>query len=165
MNNSSTPGPSLVEAHLASAPSAHAVAFKARDAYPLSGHTPGSKVRAQFCILLSSGTGFPRKIYRRAAEHLAPRGAVVLTYDCRGIGGSTSKDLAALEMDHSDWGRLDMPAALDTLRNAAPDLPVGHIAHSVGGAFRGLHGQPRAHSCTCICCCGLGILERSSALV
>jgi predicted alpha/beta hydrolase len=131
--------------------SARTVAFKARDAYPLSGqiYSPGPKMQAQFCILLSSGTGFPQTIYRRAAEHLAKRGAVVLTYDCRGIGGAAPEDLAALKRDYSDWGRLDMPAALDTLINAAPDLPVGHIAHSVGGHFAGFmdnHGQVKAHA-------------------
>ncbi len=88
-------------------------------------------------VLVTSGTGFPKGFYERFARHLASRGAVVLTHDMRGIGGSRPDDLAAMEMTYEDWGRRDMPAALDALIAAAPGLPVVHVGHSVGGHFAG----------------------------
>ncbi|CAL1691661.1 hypothetical protein MMB232_01809 [Brevundimonas subvibrioides] len=88
-------------------------------------------------VLVTSGTGFPKGFYERFARHLAARGAIVLTHDMRGIGGSRPDDLAAMRMTYEDWGRLDMPAALEALIAAAPGLPVVHVGHSVGGHFAG----------------------------
>ena len=108
----------------------------AADGYPLSMRLI-SAPEPTVAILVSSGTGFPKGFYDRFARHLAGRGAAVLTYDYRGIAGSRPDDLAAMTMDYPDWGRLDMPAALDALIEAAPGLPVGHVGHSVGGHFLG----------------------------
>lgn len=108
----------------------------ARDGFPLSTRLV-SAAAPRVAVLVSSGTGFPKSFYDRFARHLAERGGAVLTYDFRGIGGSRPSDLAALRMDYPDWGRLDMPAALDALMQAAPGLPVVHVGHSVGGHFLG----------------------------
>lgn len=108
----------------------------AADGYPLSMRLI-SAPEPTVAILVSSGTGFPKGFYDRFARHLAGRGAAVLTYDYRGIAGSRPDDLAAMEMDYPDWGRLDMPAALDALIEAAPGLPTVHVGHSVGGHFLG----------------------------
>ena len=88
-------------------------------------------------ILITSGTGFPMGFYDRFARHLAANGAAVLLHDMRGIGASRPDDLAAMRMTYEDWGRLDMPAALDALIAAHPGLPVTHVGHSVGGHFVG----------------------------
>lgn len=114
----------------------------APDGFPLSARLirgPDPKL----ALLVSSGTGFPKGFYDRFARHMAARGAVVLTYDFRGIAGSRPEDLAALRMDYPDWGRLDMPAALDALAGAAPGLPLVHAGHSVGGHFLGF--MPNHH--------------------
>ncbi|CAN7247793.1 alpha/beta hydrolase family protein [Brevundimonas sp. LjRoot202] len=108
----------------------------AADGYPLSMRLISAE-RPTVAVLISSGTGFPKGFYDRFARHLAARGAAVLTYDFRGIAGSRPDDLAAMRMDYPDWGRLDMPAALDALIEAAPDVPVAHVGHSVGGHFLG----------------------------
>jgi len=108
----------------------------AADGYPLSMQLVTGP-RPTVAVLVSSGTGFPKGFYARFARHLAQRGAVVLTYDYRGIAGSRPDDLKAMQMDYADWGRLDMPAALDALAEAAPGLPVVHVGHSVGGHFIG----------------------------
>lgn len=111
-------------------------AAPAADGYPLSMRlvAPPDPVAA---VMVSSGTGFPKGFYDRFARHLAGRGAAVLTYDFRGVAGSRPDDLAAMRMDYPDWGRLDMPAALGVLREAAPGLPLLHVGHSVGGHFPG----------------------------
>ena len=109
---------------------------KAADGWPLEAtlYRPAHPTRA---VLVSAGTGFPRGFYGRFARWMAERGAVVLTYDYRGIGGSRPEDLSAMAMDYPDWGRLDMPAALRALKTAAPGLPLFHVGHSVGGHFVG----------------------------
>lgn len=89
-------------------------------------------------VLISSGTGFPKTFYRHIAQHYADKGAMVLTYDYRGIGQSRGGALRGSRIAYSDWGRYDLPAALEALRNAAPDLPISHVAHSVGGHFLGI---------------------------
>ena len=106
------------------------------DGYPLSMRLV-SAAEPRLAVLVSSGTGFPKGFYERFARYLAERGAAVLTYDFRGIAGSRPDDLAAMAMDYPDWGRLDMPAALDALIEAAPGLRVVHVGHSVGGHFLG----------------------------
>ena len=115
----------------------------AADGYPLSMRLV-SAAEPRMAVLVSSGTGFPKGFYERFARHLAERGAAVLTYDFRGIAGSRPDDLKAMAMDYPDWGRLDMPAALDALIEAAPGLRVVHVGHSVGGHFLGfMHNQDR----------------------
>ncbi len=108
----------------------------APDGYPLSMRLASTE-RPTVAVLVSSGTGFPKGFYDRFARRLAGKGAAVLTYDFRGIAGSRPDNLATMQMDYPDWGRLDMPAALDALIEAAPDLPVVHVGHSVGGHFLG----------------------------
>lgn len=108
----------------------------AADGYPLSMRLVSGPEPTR-AVLVSSGTGFPKGFYERFARHLATQGCAVLTYDFRGIAGSRPDDLAALQMDYPDWGRLDMPAALEALIAAAPGLPVSHVGHSVGGHFLG----------------------------
>ena len=110
--------------------------IKASDGWPLEA-TLFRPTEARMAVLVSAGTGFPRGFYGRFARWMAERGAMVLTYDYRGIGGSRPDDLAAMQMDYPDWGRLDMPAALKALKVAALGLPVFHVGHSVGGHFVG----------------------------
>ena len=108
----------------------------AGDGYPLSMRLI-SACEPTHAVLVTSGTGFPKGFYERFARHLAGRSAAVLTHDMRGIGGSRPDDLAAMKMTYEDWGRLDMPAALEALIAEAPGLPVTHVGHSVGGHFAG----------------------------
>lgn len=118
----------------------------ALDGFPLSMRLTSAS-RPGSAVMISSGTGFPKGFYNRAARRLAERGAAVLTYDYRGVGGSRPEDLAAMRMDYPDWGRFDMPAAAGALRAeivkaGAPDLPILHLAHSVGGHFVGFMPDP-----------------------
>lgn len=89
-------------------------------------------------IVISAGTGFPRQFYARCAAYLAAKGARVLTFDYRGIGGSAPEDLATADIEYTDWGQLDLAAAIDHMADQSADLPLYHVAHSVGGHFVGL---------------------------
>ncbi len=112
------------------------IKFRAEDGWELAG-TIYRGVAPQVAILISAGTGFPRRFYRHVAAYLAQRGAVVLTYDFRGIGESGSDNLAVSGIDYPDWGRLDMSAALEHLQSIAPEVPLATLGHSIGGQFVG----------------------------
>lgn len=113
------------------------IRFTASDGWELEADIYSSP-EPKIAILISAGTGFPRQFYQNVAAYLAERGAIVLTYDYRGIGGSAGSDLASSGIEYSDWGRFDATAALDALQATAPGLPLTHLCHSVGGHFIGL---------------------------
>lgn len=110
--------------------------FDAADGWRLEGDLfEGRNPKA--AVLISAGTGFPRQFYRNLARFLADRGAIVLTFDYRGIGGSAKGDVTSSGIDYPDWAQ-DQSAAIDMLKETAKGLPVTHVAHSVGGHFMGL---------------------------
>lgn len=124
------------------------VRFKASDGWQLEGDIFRGE-DPKMAILISAGTGFPRQFYKDIAGYLAQQGAVVLTYDYRGTGGSGAEDLASSGIDYPDWGRFDLAAAIDALDGGASGLPMVHVAHSVGGHFIGLapnHGKINRHA-------------------
>ncbi|EBA17960.1 Alpha/beta hydrolase [Roseobacter sp. SK209-2-6] len=113
------------------------VEIKTEDGWLLTGDLTAAADPTS-AVLISAGTGFPKFFYHALADFLAARGALVLTYDYRGIGKSAVPDLRNSGIDYPDWGHYDMPAALDFLHDRATSLPIFHIAHSVGGHFVGL---------------------------
>lgn len=99
-------------------------------------------------VVINGATGFPQTFYFKFAQFLAERGHDALVYDYRGMGASAPADIAAETCRMSDWGLLDMPAALDAAVERAQGLPVITVGHSIGGQFLGLlrnHGRARAH--------------------
>lgn len=129
------------------------ISFYARDGYPLKGQVYKPSREMKGGVLITAGTGYKARYYRRFAEELASAGLLALTFDCRGIGESAPDDLAALSMRYWDWGKLDMPAALDNLAAHAEGKPLLHIGHSVGGHFVGFwdnHDLVKAHGFVCV---------------
>lgn len=107
-------------------------------------------------ILISAGTGFPRRFYRHVAAYFASQGAVVLTFDYRGIGDSNTDDLATSDIDYPHWGQLDMTGALDHLEKEAPGLPLVTFGHSAGGQFVGFMQNQAKVSRHAFACVGTG---------
>ena len=125
-----------------------AITFEAADGWPLAGDLYRGD-DPKMAVLISGGTGFPRRFYRHVAAWLAAEGAVVLTFDYRGIGGSAQGDPARRDIEYRDWGRYDQVAAVEALEAAASGLQINHIAHSVGGHFIGLmpnHAKIQRHA-------------------
>lgn len=128
------------------------VTFTTSDNYNLSGAIYRPK-DPSCAVLISGGTGFPKEFYRHVASHYAIMGALVMLFDYRGIGGSAPDSLVDCGIGYTDWGRLDMPAALDALSVQASGLPIYHLAHSVGGHFAGFmpnHGLIEKHAFVCV---------------
>ncbi len=126
--------------------------FEAVDGYNLSGCLYRPE-RPDFAVLMSGGTGFPKEFYRHVAAYLATHGALVMLFDYRGIGGSAPRRLVGSTIKYTDWGKMDMPAALDALALESGDLPIYHLAHSVGGHFAGFmhnHSLIEKHAFVCV---------------
>lgn len=113
------------------------IRFKAEDGMELEGSIYQLS-NPTTAVLISAGTGFLRSFYRHIASYLAHRGAIVLTYDYRGMGDSRPDNKTFLDIEYTDWGRMDTPAALNALADRSQTLPMTHLAHSVGGHFIGL---------------------------
>jgi predicted alpha/beta hydrolase len=122
-------------------------ALRARDDRELAAHWFESPAR-RGVVVLNGATGFPQTFYFKLANYLAERGYDALAYDYRGMGQSAPAGLRAETSRMSDWGLLDMPAALDAAAERARGIPVVTLGHSIGGQFLGLlrnHALARAH--------------------
>ncbi|WP_299352311.1 alpha/beta fold hydrolase [uncultured Shimia sp.] len=129
--------------------------FVAEDGWELTGDLFRGR-DPRIAVMITAGTGFPRRFYRHIAADLAARGAVVLTFDYRGIGDSGSENLATSGIEYPDWGRFDMAAALEVLAEAAPGLPLTHLGHSVGGQFTGFMPNADKIARNALVCVGSG---------
>jgi predicted alpha/beta hydrolase len=124
-----------------------AVAFQARDGRTLQGLLVGA-AQPRGALVINSATAVLREFYLKFAGYAAQRGWHTLVYDYRGIGASALAPLRTETARMSDWGRLDMPAALAWLTRQFPALPVCTLGHSVGGQLLGAMdnaGLARAH--------------------
>jgi len=93
-------------------------------------------------LAVNGATGFRREFYLKFADYCAERGYHTLVYDYRGMGSSARRPLAAEDARMSDWGRLDMPAALAALAARFAPLPLATVGHSVGGQLIGCLPDP-----------------------
>lgn len=88
--------------------------------------------------LIAPAMGVPRGFYDRLAGSLAERGHRVVSFDYRGIGGSAPADLRGSEARLLDWGRLDLPAAIQAAADRAEGGSIALLGHSVAGQIFGL---------------------------
>ncbi|HEU4779691.1 MAG TPA: alpha/beta fold hydrolase [Steroidobacteraceae bacterium] len=121
--------------------------LRAPDGRELAAHWFAAK-RRHGVIVMNGATGFPQAFYFKLAQYAAERGYDVLSYDYRGMGFSAPANLAAETTRMSDWGLLDMRAALEAGAERARGQPVVTLGHSIGGQFLGLlknHALARVH--------------------
>jgi predicted alpha/beta hydrolase len=112
--------------------------LRARDGRELAAHWLLTGVPRRGVVVMNGATGFPQTFYFKLAGYLTERGYDVLVYDYRGMGASAPRDLSTEPARMSDWGLLDMPAALQAAADRAEGLPVATLGHSIGGQFVGL---------------------------
>ena len=124
-----------------------AVRITARDGRALAGLLVTAD-SPRGALVVNAATGLRREFYLRFAAYCAARGWHALVYDYRGMGASAGAGYAQETARMSDWGLLDMPAALDLLAARYPQLPLVTVGHSVGGQLVGCmpnEGRARAH--------------------
>ncbi|MDP2251512.1 MAG: alpha/beta fold hydrolase, partial [Hydrogenophaga sp.] len=114
----------------------------AADGYPLVAHRFHSPSPPRGHLVVGGATAVPQGFYKRFAEHAARRGFDVLTLDYRGIGQSAPSTLKGFRMDYLDWGRLDLAAAVEAMRQEG--MPLYLVGHSYGGHALGLLPDPGA---------------------
>ena len=118
----------------------HPVEFTANDGQRLAGRwikPAGHQVRPLAAVVIVCGAGIPARAYYSLARYLAGRGAVVLTFDYRGIGASRAGSLRKVTGGMDDWALHDIGAALALASATYPDLPLSAVAHSVGTLMLG----------------------------
>lgn len=113
----------------------HPIHFPAADGFRLAGELfePAGPARAR--VVIGAAMGVPRSYYRPFAQHLADRGALVLSFDYRGMGGSAQEPPPACRL--SDWGERDLAGAFRALQHEAPAARSLFVGHSVGGQLLG----------------------------
>ena len=84
-------------------------------------------------ITLHGAAGYPRGFYLKFAAYCAGRGYHTLVYDYRGCGASALTPLRGDPATMAEWGRLDMPAALQFMARRFAALPQFTVGHSIGG--------------------------------
>jgi len=113
-----------------------AVSISAGDGRQLHGHLLSSKA-ARAALVINCATGMLCGFYLKFARYASQRGYQVLLYDYRGMGLSAQRPLASDPARMSEWGRLDMSAALGWLTERFARLPTATLGHSVGGQLIG----------------------------
>lgn len=116
------------------------VEFSAADGIRLAARffSAGSAKRSN-PALICPATGVSQRFYAPFARWLAQNGVDVLTFDYRGIGESLREaHVRSCRARKQDWGQLDMPSALDWLRQRSGANSVDLIGHSAGGQLIGL---------------------------
>lgn len=89
-------------------------------------------------IMIAPATGIKKTFYHSFATFLCENGYGVITYDNRGIADSKNGPLKQSDASLVDWGKLDMTAVLEELKNRFPNTTYHLIGHSAGGQLLGL---------------------------
>lgn len=89
-------------------------------------------------VMMAPATGIKRQFYNSFATFLAENGYGVLSFDNRGIGGSTNGNINQIQASLINWGKLDMTAVLAQLKTIFPNQSYHLIGHSAGGQLVGL---------------------------
>lgn len=117
----------------------HQIKMITEDNYCLIGQFyPALKQSNHYPILICSATGIKQTFYRSFATWLSEQGYDVLTFDFRGIGQSLHQDLKYSTASIDDWGCLDIPTAILTLKEQTNADKVILIGHSAGGQLLGV---------------------------
>ncbi|HMC15590.1 MAG TPA: alpha/beta fold hydrolase [Albitalea sp.] len=97
--------------------------------------TPGQRVKG--AVLIGGAMGVRQDYYQPFAQWLASQGYAVLSFDYRGMGDSRAGSLRGFDADLFSWAR-DTDTAIDALMQAAPQVPLYLIGHSLGAQLPGL---------------------------
>ncbi|QDE32976.1 alpha/beta fold hydrolase [Shewanella polaris] len=99
-------------------------------------YQPTSTVKG--AVMMAPATGIKRLFYASFANYLANNDYGVITFDNRGIGGSSTGPIAQNAASLQCWGEKDMPAVLECLQQIFPQTKYHLMGHSAGGQLIGL---------------------------
>lgn len=114
--------------------------IKCKDGYPLTArfYAANAASRKALPILICPATGITAQFYHSFNVWLQAQGYDVLCFDFRGIGQSLNGPLKKSKASIVQWGQLDIPAAIDALRDRTKAEQVILVGHSAGGQLLGI---------------------------
>lgn len=89
-------------------------------------------------ILIAPATGIKKRFYKSFATHLTNNNFGVICFENRGIGDSKKGSINSINASLINWGKLDMFAVLEKLKDIFPNQTYHLIGHSAGGQLVGL---------------------------
>jgi predicted alpha/beta hydrolase len=113
------------------------ITLNCTDGYPLSANLFRSE-HAQSAVVIVPALGVPARFYALYARYLAGRGHAVLSFDYRGSGQSADGPVRGRDIRMSDWGKLDIDAALTWARQQLKPGKLFLVGHSAGAQLPGL---------------------------
>ncbi|OLS26407.1 MAG: hypothetical protein HeimC3_09570 [Candidatus Heimdallarchaeota archaeon LC_3] len=93
-------------------------------------------------ILIGSATGIKYTYYKKLANYFVEKGFQVLLFDYSGIGQSLYKPIRKIKTNMEDWGKIDLQAVINWIKNNFTYEEFYYIGHSVGGQLVGLLDDP-----------------------
>jgi predicted alpha/beta hydrolase len=111
------------------------VEFTAADGQVLHGSLYGED--NDDALIVATAMSVPRRYYEGFAQYAASAGFAVLVFDYRGFGKSRSGSLRRSPARMTEWGRLDLPAAIDFMAARNP-RSLSLAGQSVAGQVAGL---------------------------
>jgi predicted alpha/beta hydrolase len=113
------------------------IKIECEDGFKLAG-TLFKPKKISAALMIAPATGIKKEFYSAFANYLAENGFATLTFDNRGIGESKGNSINASNASLTNWGELDMTAALEFLKSEFPNTDYHLIGHSAGGQLVGL---------------------------
>ena len=90
-------------------------------------------------LMFVCALGVEARYYAPFGEELAERGIALAMCDLRGNGTSSLRPSRGVDFGYREIVELDIPAALDVVRECMPNVPLFVGGHSLGGQLMMLH--------------------------
>ncbi|MCW9048783.1 MAG: alpha/beta fold hydrolase [Deltaproteobacteria bacterium] len=103
------------------------------DHYALTARQFEPQTTAAAGVVIGPAMGVQQQYYATFANWLSQQGFLVITFDYRGIGLSSSGLLRGFKANILDWARLDSAVMVRMAANAVDGKPLYWIGHSLGG--------------------------------
>lgn len=110
----------------------------ATDGFLLEARIYQPSVPIKAIVQINSAAGVSKGYYTKFSHFLASRGFLVVTFDYRGIGGSSPDKMRGFEAYCREWGEKDMTGIQHWITENYPEKPKLLIGHSIGGTLTGL---------------------------